>query len=376
MKLRSALLDAGLALVVAAITVVAIRVAQEAGARPPDAVAYLLGVTIGALLLLRRQHPMLVLCGSVAALMTYYILLYPGIPPAVPLAAALYSVAAAGRLRAAMAVAVFFTLLEFLVRHFHLGEAALSALANTFEEGSLLVAVVLLAETVRSRREGLARLRAEREREAAEERLRIARDVHDLLGHTISAITVQAGLADDVFDSRPAEARAALRRIRSAARDAMGEVRATVGALRGPDGEPMAPAPGLDELDRLYALTERSGVAVHPESRGAGRALPATIGLAVYRIVQESLTNTVRHAGADTVTVLIDHGAEGVRLEITDNGRAGPGGAAAGHGITGMTERAVATGGTLTAGPVAGGGFRVSAWLPVAGAAAGRGETR
>ncbi|MGN9911279.1 sensor histidine kinase [Phytohabitans sp. LJ34] len=362
-RLHPMAVDAILAVVVAAVVAVAIHTADEPGARPPDARAYAIGAVIGLLLLWRRRWPLFVLVGSVAALMIYYALEYPGIPPALPLAAALYAVAAAGRLTWALTVAGFFVTLELIVRYFYLGQGLFPVLAATAEEGSLLAAVVLLAETIRSRRERLAEaqhrlavMRQEREHEVAQERLRIAREVHDLLGHTIAAISVQASLADDVFDSRPADARAALRSIRGAARDAMTEIRSVVGMLRD--------AGTVPDLARVYAVAEQSGVTVRPVVTGEARPLPTAVALSVYRIVQESLTNTVKHAQATTADVRIAYTMDAVEVEVVDDG-VGATLVEPGHGIAGMRERAEAAGGTLTAAPGEAGGFRVFARLPI-----------
>jgi signal transduction histidine kinase len=318
-----------------------------------------------------------VLLASVTALMVYYVAGYAGVPPALPLASALYSAAYAGRLRWAALIAGFFVLLELLVRHYYLGQAELDALAATVEEGSLLMAVVLLGETLRSRRTRLAeandrlrRVEAAREREAAQrvaqERLRIAREVHDVLGHTIAAITVQSGLAEDVFDEHPQAARAALHTIRGAARDAMRELRAAVGVLRSPGGgyDAWSPAPGLAGVEGLAEIARQSGLVAEVVVAGEPAPVPAAVELSAYRIVQESLTNTVKHAGADRVRVLVTHRPGELTVEVTDDGRGGEP-AGDGHGLLGMAERAAAVGGRLDAGPAPGGGFRVFARLPL-----------
>ncbi|MBQ1013489.1 sensor histidine kinase [Micromonospora sp. M51] len=362
--IRRIAIDALIAVVVAAVVAVAIRVADEPGARPPDARAYAIGAVIGLLLVFRRRWPLLVLVGSVTALMIYYALEYPGIPPALPLAAALFSVAAAGRFTWALVVAGFFVVLELIMRYTLLGEGFFPALSATLEEGSLLAAVVLLAETIRTRRirlaeaqQRLAVMRQERQHEVAQERLRIAREVHDVLGHTIAAISVQASLADDIFDSKPAEARAALRSIRGAARDAMHEVRSAIGMLRD--------AGEVPDLARVFAVAEQAGVKVRSGVAGIPRPIPPEVALSVYRIVQESITNTVKHAEATTVDVTITYAGDAVTVEVVDDG-VGAAASRRGHGVAGMRERATAAGGSLDAGPrPEGGGFRVAARLPV-----------
>jgi signal transduction histidine kinase len=317
---------------VAAAVIVAFEVAEEPGARPLDAWAYALGGLIGAVLPAGRRWPLGVLFATVALLLTYYSLEYPGVTPALPLAAALFIAARAGRLRWAVLVAAAFGIATVPIRWVHFREAPLSLAADQVREAALLATVVLLGETLRSRRlrvaaaeERLRRVELDRELEAtrrvAEERLRIARDVHDVLGHTIAAISVQAALAGDVLDTQPQRAREALRAIRAAARDATGELRATVGLLRleadahHGSRAARAPVPGLAQIDGLLALARDAGLRAEATIEGDAGPLPPIVDLTAYRLVQEAVTNTVRHAGASTVTV---------RLEYREAGASGP----------------------------------------------------
>jgi signal transduction histidine kinase len=264
------------------------------------------------------------------------------------------------------------------------GTPTAQAFADFLPQASLLVTLLLLGDAVRSRRawqsevrERLARADAEREREASrrveQERLRIARELHDVMAHTISVISVQAGVAADVLDDAPDAARQALGEIRTASREAMAELQATVGVLREGDGQaaPRAPTPGLGQLDDLLEAARRGGLRVETVVAGQPRPLPPAIDLTAYRILQESLTNVARHARATTATVAVRYEPDGVVLEVCDDGR----GAAAradsgqgGYGLAGMAERAAAVGGRLEAGPGPAGGFRVWSSLP-----AGRG---
>jgi signal transduction histidine kinase len=225
-----------------------------------------------------------------------------------------------------------------------------------------------VAEALRGRRERFTEARRAREQEARqranEERLRIARELHDVLAHNITTINVQSGVALHLIDEQPEQARTALEAINEASADALREVRSALSALRG-DGEqpPRTPTAGLDGVDELVSRACAAGLEVSIDVRGNRRPLPASVDLAAFRIVQESLTNVVRHAQATAATVQLAYGAGELTVQIDDDGR---GGAAAngGSGILGMRERAAALGGRLIAGPGPRGGFRVSAHLP------------
>jgi signal transduction histidine kinase len=236
-----------------------------------------------------------------------------------------------------------------------------------------VLAVVIAAEAYRLRAERAAATRASRQieqrRQQSEERLRVARDLHDVIGHNISLINVQASMGLDLMDGQPEQARAALSAIKSASKEALEELRTMLTTLR-QDGDagPRSPAPGLDSLPELIELTRAAGLSVEVQVAGRAPPLPAAVHLAAYRIVQESLTNVTRHAGRARVTVRVTYDDADVHVEIDDDGTAPSGGGSAigtGSGITGMRERAAALGGDLSAGFRHGGGFRVSARLPV-----------
>jgi signal transduction histidine kinase len=240
---------------------------------------------------------------------------------------------------------------------------------------TLFLLTVVLAWTVGQwRRAQQARMRAEMRQAVAEERARIAREVHDVVAHTLSVMVIQAGAADDVFIERPEQARQALRAIETGARSALGELRLLLRAFR-PDvghdgaGEQREPGPSLARLDELADTVRATGMTVHVQREGATDGLPAAVDLAAYRIVQEALTNTLRHAaGADKVSVRVTAEGECVKVTVVDNGRTPQGGSAAageGRGLVGMKERARLVGGSLRAGPLPGGGFEVAARLPV-----------
>jgi signal transduction histidine kinase len=220
--------------------------------------------------------------------------------------------------------------------------------------------------------------RAERERDqqarlaAAAERARIARELHDVVAHSMSLIAVQAGVANYVLSARPDEATRVLSSIEQASRDALRETRRLLGLLRDDGGRRLAPefgpAPGLADLGGLIARTKDAGVRVDLEVRGRRRALPAGVDLAAFRIIQEALTNVVKHSAAQTGRVLVAYEDDGVHIKVTDDGRGGAAGGApepAGHGIVGMRERAGLYGGEFHAGPLAGRGFEVAVSLPL-----------
>jgi signal transduction histidine kinase len=244
-----------------------------------------------------------------------------------------------------------------------------------------------IGDAVRSRRAYVSTIeerahRAERTREeeatrrVMEERLRIARELHDVLAHHIALINVQAGVAALVLDDKPDQARESLAHIRQAGRDALDELRTTVGLLRQPDSPDeltTEPAPGLDRLPDLIASFTAAGLSVYPWIEGEAPDLPATIDLTAYRIVQEALTNVSKHAVDATASVRLTFADAGLRIEVTDTGTGqNLTAAGTGHGLLGMRERALSVGGTFSAGPGRHGGFQVLAKLPVPREAHGR----
>jgi signal transduction histidine kinase len=206
---------------------------------------------------------------------------------------------------------------------------------------------------------------------ALAERLRIARELHDIVAHSIGIIAIQAGAAHRVFDTSPAEARDALAAIEATSREALSGLRRMVTGLRRADEEPgsgqpaLGPAPGLADLERLAAQTLDAGVRVEVDWRGSREPLPADIDLSAFRIIQEAVTNVVHHAGAGMCLVVIDRQDGQLSIEVTDSGRGGDPAVGTGYGITGMRERATLLGGEFSAGPRTGGGFRVTARLPL-----------
>ncbi|HXD26546.1 MAG TPA: sensor histidine kinase [Propionibacteriaceae bacterium] len=206
-------------------------------------------------------------------------------------------------------------------------------------------------------------------RQSSEERLRIARELHDIIGHSLGTIAVQAGVGRHLMDTEPEKAADALDSIAKISRDSLDEVRSVVAALRD-DEPPYRPSPSLTDLPDLIETVRITGLAVELKLPDDLEAIPRQAGAAVYRITREALTNVVRHARASTASVQVDHHDGLVEVAIRDDGGGVGNGrephSGAGNGITGMRERAEALGGSLSAGPAQDGGFLVTARLPVA----------
>ncbi|MFJ3986237.1 sensor histidine kinase [Streptomyces fungicidicus] len=349
------------------------------GVRTPDVLSLVLMTLAAAALAFRRRAPRTVLALASGASVVESVTGDPRAPVAMCAVIALYTVAATTDRPTTWRIGLLTTTV--------LTGASMAAgpLPWYAQENLAIFAWTGIGATagdaVRSRRAFVQAIReraerAERTREeearrrVAEERLRIARDLHDVVAHHIALVNVQAGVAAHVMDRRPDQAKEALAHVREASRSALGELRATVGLLRqsGDPEAPTEPAPGLDRLDELAGTFRSAGLPVEVARGDEGTGLPAAVELAAYRIVQEALTNVRKHAGADAraeVSVV----RVGPRIEITvlDDGAGqdqdhAPGG---GHGLLGMRERVTALGGTLTTGPRYGGGFRVHAILPV-----------
>jgi signal transduction histidine kinase len=302
---------------------------------------------------LRRRLPIPVLAATLAAALAAH-LAYDAFPFPGPLVA-LYSVGAhVGRPASLYAAGAAASALPLLL----LGPASVGFwVAIT----AVFAAAWLLGDNLRTRRERNARLEAERQanvqRTAAEEQARMARELHDIIGHSVSVMTIQAAAAGDAFDSRPAQVREALRAIESTGRETLAELRRLLAGLNGS----FAPAPGLGNLDALVERVRSAGLAV--ELSGDPPPLPPSVDLTAYRIVQEALTNTLKHAHATTARVGIRHNGGALEIVVIDDGQ-GAEEVTPGHGIIGMRERAASFGGELTAGPEPG-GFAVRARIPV-----------
>jgi signal transduction histidine kinase len=337
-----------------------------------DAFARVLLLGAAASLLWRDRHPVPVVFGTAGAAALYLGAGYPYGPVLLTVAVSCFAAVVAGHRRAAWTALGLLWAVHLLVAHWlyrWLPPSGDSA-ASWAQEGVVaawVVAILALSELARIRREQWARERAERaraaRRRADEERLRIARELHDVLAHSLSVINVQAGVGLALLDSHPDQARTALTTIKSASKEALGEVRQVLDTLRTPGEAPRAPAPGLDRLPELVEQAARAGLTV--EVTGEPPRLPPGTDLAAFRIVQEALTNVVRHSGSRHARVHLDRTGGTLRLRIDDDGPAVDADAGgSGNGLAGMRERAAALGGTIEAGPRADGGFRVLAVLP------------
>lgn len=243
----------------------------------------------------------------------------------------------------------------------------------------MVLAVVtawVVGDSIHQRRRHAEAQREQAEARAVEaERLRIARELHDMVAHSIAVIAVQAGMGRRVIDTQPAEARTALANIEETSRDTAAALRRMLGSLRRTDAgsgpAPRDPAPGLADLDGLVARSAQAGVTVDLRRDGDPRPLPPDIDLSAYRIVQEAVTNVIKHAGVGRCDVAVRCDSGTLTIEINDDGTGPAGGADSTHnGLTGMRERVSLLGGEFDAGPRTGGGFRVSARIPLPGAAA------
>jgi signal transduction histidine kinase len=359
------------------------------GQRRLDWLAWGLLAVATVALVARRRRPAMVVLVTSAATVASVGLGYPlGLIWVAPLLA-LYTAAAGGHRRLAvvaggMQAAV---LVGWALADPELGTPAQVAMAV------LNVALaVATGEVSRGRRDYLAEaerraIEAERTREetarrrAGEERLRLARDLHDITAHTIAVIAIQAGVAEEALAEGPEPAREAVRAIRASSRQALAELKATVVTLReGEEAAPPGPLPGLDRLGELVAMAQRGGVRVELAVSGATRPLPPAVELTAYRIAQEALTNVLRHAQATSATVGLRYARDALQVEVDDDGHRDNGVESAsgrpsedpdrqirrsGHGLAVMAERAAAIGGHLEAGAKPAGGWRVHAWLPL-----------
>ncbi len=332
-------------------------------------------------LVLRRRFPILVLAAVTAAFMVDQVIDYPDHSAVLAVPVSMYSLGAYRERRTSTAVGAAAAVIV-------IGFSTVGVLVDSLDIGGLLgfaifiVAPWLLGQEVRERRsyqawleERAAWLERDREDQAKravrEERARIARELHDVVAHEVSVMTVQAAGARRVLAEHPESAAAALEAIEESGRQALAEMRILLGVLR-PEGEEAlrTPQPGLARLDGLVEQVVGAGLPVSVAIGGEPRPLPAGVDVSAYRIVQEALTNSLKHAGPRaSARVHIDFGVSDLGIEVVDDGRGSASeladGNGAGLGLVGMRERAAMLGGDLRAGPLHGGGYRVRATLPL-----------
>ncbi len=373
MDRRGLLVDGVIALVAFALIAAILGSAGENPAvRDPDVLAYALGAIHSVSVLVRRRRPVVAVVMSLGSALAYAAAGYPA--ALAPLTLLTVYTAAA-------------SLDDRPSRRLGVGAFLASALAATFGPGPtsttgplLTAGAWFLGDYVRDRRrhtEALEAKNAELERAqqdlarqaVTEERLRIARELHDVVAHSMSVVAVHAGTGRMVARDDPAAAERALATIEASTRSALGEMRQLLGVLRAGGGaEPAAlrPAPGLGDLDPLVAEVARSGVDVELHVHGLRPEVPAGVDLSAYRVVQEALTNVIKHAGPARAVVDVRYTDAAVTVEVADDGRGAAAPATAGgHGLVGMRERVAVHGGVLDASPAETGGFRVVAHFPL-----------
>jgi signal transduction histidine kinase len=326
------------------------------------------GVSLAVLqvapLLVRRRHPRAVLAVVTAAFIVQAVVVTQ-LPP-FALVVAVYTVASSltrydGAVAAGTATAAA-TLTVLALGNWHAAVSYPVPLVTAWVIGDNLGTRRAYTRALEERAERLEREQeAGRARAVAEEQARIARELHDVIAHNVSVMVVQAAAANDVFDSRPERAREALHAIESTGRTALAELRRLLGAVRGD----YAPQPGLERLDELVAQVRAAGLEVAVSVEGSPRVLPAGIELSAYRVVQEALTNTLKHAEATRADIALRYRDDELGIEVRDDGAGGGNGDGAGHGLIGMRERVTAFGGSLHTGPASTGGYAVKASFPL-----------
>jgi signal transduction histidine kinase len=380
MRVRGARADV---LVAVAVTGVQIAAVLLAGRDQPERASLdVFGVGLlavgGLVLAVRRRHPVVVLWVVVASTLAYSLTDYPAGGVVLALIVAFFTAQTRGH-RVAGFGAIALLYVTFVWNGALMGTEPGPGLGEAVAIAAWMLVLVAVAEIVRVRRAYVGEVR-ERAREAeraraeealrrqGEERLRIARELHDVLAHNISLMNVQASTALHLLDEHPQQARPALTAIKRASSEALGELRAVLDALRQVgEAPPRTPAPGLSGLGDLVSQAATAGLPVETVVEGVARPLPARVELAAFRICQEAVTNVIRHAGPASARVRLAYGEGELVVQIDDDGRgaASNGGGGGGNGLVGMRERAAALGGSVEAGPRAGGGFRVRARLPL-----------
>jgi signal transduction histidine kinase len=339
-----------------------------------NALTLVLALAAVVALVWRRRYPVTVLIVVYALLSTYFALQNPFGPIFISLVVALFNAVSHGRRQYAWAAGYGCSLVLFAVM-VTMREADFTVtwggVGAIFAWISLVMGLGELAKVRRDRAEQAAAARVEQDRrQASEERLRIAREVHDVLAHHVSLINVQSGVALHLIDSQPQQVRESLTAIKQSSKEVLVELRNILGVLRDVDkAAPRQPVASLDQLDRLVDRMTTAGLPVSVEVEGEQRPVPKGVDAAALRIVQESLTNTYRHAGPTSATVTLSYLPDELRVQVDDEGRGKADGVSVGtgSGLTGMRQRVEALSGTFQAGARPGGGFRVAATFPTGG---------
>ncbi|WP_395511396.1 sensor histidine kinase [Streptomyces racemochromogenes] len=365
--------DAGLTLLVQVAATIPFVVPRDPADSPATWTAYLLTTLGNVPLLWRRRAPVAALLGVIAAGSVYRLALDgPGQPLPYAGLVCVYSIALLRPPRVRLAVGAALVVVIAVSVGLNTGTArellfALFVFGAAFALGRLQATRLAYTAAVEDRAAQLERAnRIEAEQAAARERARIAREMHDILSHAVSIMVVQAEAGPVAVRRAPERAEAAFEAIAETGRDAMAQLRTMLGVLRTQEAAPRAPQPGIGELGALVERVRASGLAVSYARTGAVRELPAALEATVHRVVQEALTNVVKHAGASAVDVLLEYGPRELAVRVTDDGRGAAGGAAGGHGLIGIRERAAAHGGTAWTGPGPDGrGFTVLVTSPL-----------
>lgn len=370
-RLERAPKDALLAVVVGAVVLaVTLPMAHtQEGRDGIDVLAVTLLVAGPAALLLRRRAPVAMLALTTLPALAYWTLNYPRGPIMLAMVVAFVAAVLDGH-RAAAWVALVLGGLAFPLLPALVDDQPVPTFAKALGLAVWVFLLVAGAEIARAKREHHREIERTRRQEtlaqAGQERLRIARELHDVLAHNVSLINVQAGVALHLLDEHPERARPALEAIKHASSETLGEMRSVLSILRRPGEQPpRGPTVGIEGLSELVARTTAAGIPVETDVSGEARPVPASVDLAVYRIVQEALTNVARHAQPASAVVRLAYGACDVTVEVDDAGARSSGNGVAGNGIAGMRERVAALGGEFSAGPRSDAGFRVKARLPL-----------
>ncbi|MDQ4008616.1 MAG: sensor histidine kinase [Actinomycetota bacterium] len=361
--------DALLALALAVFGVVGTAGADANAAVEPDRAldgyGIVLVVATALTLAVRRSWPLVVLALAAVGASTYLLAGYTYGPILVSLMVAVYTAARHLPLRTSLPACVVAMLL--LLTHIFTNNAALPGFLGLVPGSAWVVVPFALGLSVRQARVAAERSRAELVRErVADERLRVAQEVHDVVGHGLAAIKMQADIALHVADRKPEQAATALTAISRTSTEALEELRATLALVRrdADDADARTPLPGLGRLDDLEQRMSHAGLSVRVSTTGTPVGLPPQVDLAAYRVVQEALTNVLRHSPATVARVQVDYETDAVALTVTSSGTA-EAERAGGLGMPGMRGRVESLGGTFSAGPTAGGSFEVRARLPI-----------